>query len=140
MDRRTFISRVEALGLGFFCGAGSLLGGCAESRFVMARQDGQQLVVSKAEVVGRGDFLVERPGHARPIYVFHRGGDDYVAVWTRCTHRGCQVAPAGERLVCPCHGSEYTREGRVVQGPAVHDLQRFSVTADEQYIYITHER
>jgi Rieske Fe-S protein len=25
---------------------------------------------------------------------------------------------------CPCHGSRYDRDGRVIQGPSVRDLER----------------
>jgi glycine/D-amino acid oxidase-like deaminating enzyme/nitrite reductase/ring-hydroxylating ferredoxin subunit len=47
------------------------------------------------------------------------------AVSGRCTHLGCLVAwNAAERSWdCPCHGSRYTYDGQVIQGPAVDDLQ-----------------
>jgi Rieske Fe-S protein len=43
----------------------------------------------------------------------------------RCTHLGCLVTwNAAERTWdCPCHGSRYTYEGTVIQGPAVDNLQ-----------------
>jgi glycine/D-amino acid oxidase-like deaminating enzyme/nitrite reductase/ring-hydroxylating ferredoxin subunit len=48
------------------------------------------------------------------------------AVSGRCTHLGCLVAwNAAERTWdCPCHGSRYTYQGRVIQGPAVENLER----------------
>jgi len=47
------------------------------------------------------------------------------AVSGRCTHLGCLVAwNAAERTWdCPCHGSRYTYDGTVIQGPAVDNLQ-----------------
>jgi glycine/D-amino acid oxidase-like deaminating enzyme/nitrite reductase/ring-hydroxylating ferredoxin subunit len=46
------------------------------------------------------------------------------AVSAICTHRGCQVAfnSAERTWDCPCHGSRFDVEGKVIHGPAVRDL------------------
>ncbi|KAE9456429.1 hypothetical protein C3L33_11649, partial [Rhododendron williamsianum] len=37
-----------------------------------------------------------------------------------CTHLGCVVPwnTAEKKFICPCHGSQYNNQGRVVRGPA----------------------
>jgi Rieske Fe-S protein len=45
-----------------------------------------------------------------------------------CTHQGCAVAPAGQELDCPCHGSVYNAStGAVISGPAPRPLPAVSV-------------
>ncbi len=49
----------------------------------------------------------------------------------RCTHLGCRQRWNQDRglFECPCHGSEFDREGRVERGPANQPLPRFSFAA-----------
>jgi nitrite reductase/ring-hydroxylating ferredoxin subunit len=51
------------------------------------------------------------------------------AVSLRCTHQGCLVHfNAAERSWdCPCHGSRFDVDGAVLEGPAVHPLERRDV-------------
>ena len=49
----------------------------------------------------------------------------------RCPHQGCTVAPANDRLQCPCHGSAFkTEDGSVINGPATKGLTEVPVTVN----------
>ncbi|MFL6242880.1 MAG: FAD-dependent oxidoreductase [Acidimicrobiia bacterium] len=55
------------------------------------------------------------------------------AVSPTCTHLGCEVTfnTAERTWDCPCHGSRFDIDGRVLEGPAVNNLEsRISTKAD----------
>lgn len=114
--------------------AGAALTGCAS---VMARPvtaiDGRisLALADHPELAARNGAITILPsGTEDPIIVLRTGDRTYAALSAVCTHRGCTVEVAGDRLECPCHGSQYNREGVVLEGPAERALGRFTTTLD----------
>ena len=70
---------------------------------------------------GSGD-VVSIDGHKAAAFRDENGSVH--AVSPICTHRGCQVQfnNAEQTWDCPCHGSRFDVEGKVIHGPAVRDL------------------
>lgn len=81
-------------------------------------------------------MVVEMKNQTHPIYLRRVGGDNFTAVLMQCTHQGNDLNAHDGYLSCPAHGSEYDTDGRVTEGPAEDSLKRYTVTTDEQYIYI----
>jgi Rieske Fe-S protein len=69
----------------------------------------------------------------QPVIIGRDSGGLY-AVTITCTHQGCDVAPNGSgtsaTLRCPCHGSQFDRNGAVIRGPAGSPLAHFAVEVD----------
>ena len=65
-----------------------------------------------------------------------RSGDTFGAVSLSCTHLGCMVAQAGGGFACPCHGSRFGSDGRVLNGPALNPLARYEleITGDRRVV------
>ncbi|MBK6284285.1 MAG: Rieske (2Fe-2S) protein [Draconibacterium sp.] len=63
----------------------------------------------------------------------------YVALSKVCTHQGCTVTynSGNNNLPCPCHGSLYTINGTVVNGPAPDPLKRYDVKKNGNILTIT---
>lgn len=55
------------------------------------------------------------------IFIFS-GTDGLHAISKTCTHLGCIVAITETGFQCPCHGSKYNRQGKVIGGPAPRPL------------------
>jgi cytochrome b6-f complex iron-sulfur subunit len=133
MNRRRFLQQVEGLSAGAI---GLTLSGCAGFYYVNAELRGNRLLIPKAEFAKSRFVLVDAPRFPLPFYVYRLDDGHYSAVSTRCMHRGCQVEPGGDHLVCPCHGSEYTNTGEVLKGPTQRPLRRLAVTVEDDLIAI----
>jgi len=62
-----------------------------------------------------GDFLVA-----------HTAQNSFVALTAICTHQTCTITGFGnQNYVCPCHGSTFDINGRVLGGPAPAPLHQY---------------
>lgn len=69
------------------------------------------------------------------IVVRIAGGDaasSFTAVQVACTHQGTSINyNAGQGIfICPLHGSEFSKQGQVLMGPAASPLHVYTVTVD----------
>jgi nitrite reductase/ring-hydroxylating ferredoxin subunit len=88
--------------------------------------------------VGRPDDLpvggvLDLP--SRRLFVV-RDGTGFFAMSSVCTHLGCMVRrqadrQAKESFLCPCHGSRFALDGKVLGGPAPRPLDRVHLEIDD---------
>lgn len=71
-----------------------------------------------------------------PVCVYRTGSDKYVASLMQCTHNVCGLIVEGGIYACPCHGSEFSTEGEVLDGPAQENLKTFEIEVDDENIFI----
>lgn len=120
MDRRQFLLVV-----------GSGLSGCAAVIVSQGRLEQGRVLVRLDELPlefsEKGYALVRAEGLGDPILIHRTEEGEYRALGARCTHLGCQVRPARNALICPCHGSSFSWEGEVLRGPAQKALPRYPI-------------
>lgn len=74
-----------------------------------------------------GNFLV---GHTAPT--------TFVALSAICTHQTCTIAGfSNQTYVCPCHGSTFDINGRVLGGPAPTSLHQYPTQFTDGVLTIT---
>lgn len=61
------------------------------------------------------------------VYIFTDNEGIY-AISSICTHLGCIVANTEWGFQCPCHGSKYNKDGKVIGGPAPRALPWLEVS------------
>lgn len=65
------------------------------------------------------------------VIVIRTSNTKFVALNTTCTHKKCDVEFNGKKFECPCHGSEFTKFGKVLNGPAKKNLKKYSTSFDK---------
>jgi nucleotide-binding universal stress UspA family protein len=65
----------------------------------------------------------------KKIAAFRDESGELVTLSPKCKHLGCTVGwnHRAKTWDCPCHGSRYDADGRVIRGPAQRDLDRVEV-------------
>ena len=72
-----------------------------------------------------------------------RKAEGFYCFWARCTHLGCTPNwfDAENRFKCPCHGSNFNKDGDVIAGPAPKPLWRCAMKlADDGQLLIDKAR
>ncbi len=63
----------------------------------------------------------------RRLFVLN-GADGFYSISSVCTHLGCNVKHVGRGFECPCHGSRFDENGRVISGPAPRPLAWYAIS------------
>lgn len=64
--------------------------------------------------------------------------DRLIGVNPTCTHAGCTVTWESEQqaFVCPCHDSQFSSDGKVLEGPATKPLSSYQVKSEGDSILV----
>lgn len=102
---------------------------------------GNDVVASKfLETNNPGDRTLAQGFKGDPTYIIVTN-DKQLANYglnAVCTHLGCVVPwnASENKFICPCHGSQYNNEGKVVRGPAPLSLALVHAdVADDKVVF-----
>ncbi len=144
MQRANFIKNCGKLCLGTLF-ASSLLESCGTANhYAQSIQNNHIIQFKKTEFIQTKDgvqsqrkyVLVKSDLLNFPICVYQINENEYMALLMECSHKSCELTPHGEYLICPCHGSEFDKQGKVQNPPAEADLHTFITKTDHENIYI----
>ncbi len=101
------------------------------------REDGFAALGTVTDLDSAG-FLASKSFIAGPVIVVRDPADaeSIVALDSMCTHQGCSVEWKGSEFACPCHGSKFTAEGEVAEGPATEPLGSYEAKIDGDLVLV----
>ena len=63
--------------------------------------------------------------------IINNDGKKIIILSSKCTHLGCNINKLeDDKLVCPCHGSQFNLYGNVIEGPATASLRKLNYKTD----------
>jgi menaquinol-cytochrome c reductase iron-sulfur subunit len=78
----------------------------------------------------------------RSVWVIKHSSDKITVFSPICTHLGCHYKwnPGTRHFECPCHGSVFTIDGKVIGGPAPRPLDTLPHKVEDGKIYVEWEQ
>ncbi|MGE5247696.1 MAG: Rieske 2Fe-2S domain-containing protein [Verrucomicrobiota bacterium] len=78
----------------------------------------------------------------RNVWAVRRSTTDVTVYSPICPHLGCRYdwEPNSGRFLCPCHGSLFALDGKVLAGPAPRPLDTLPTKIDGDELYVEWER
>lgn len=142
MNRKQFLKTCGGLCLGIT--AIRLLESCRSTHYVNARSGSETLELDKTEFTyvknGKTSYrkyvVIKNESLNFPVALYRSKEGKYSALLMSCTHQNVELSINGDILSCSAHGSEFDKNGEVIQGPAEQALKKFKVTEDEKNIYL----
>jgi cytochrome b6-f complex iron-sulfur subunit len=103
-----------------------------------ARSDGFVAIGSVADLDQNGQLSQKVNDKAVVVLRSSADAKTVLAVDSTCTHNGCTVAwqKSDQALVCPCHGSKFASDGKVLGGPASAPLKTFVAKIDGDQVLV----
>lgn len=144
MNRKKFISTCSKSCLVILGGGFSFLQGCMGIQYVTAQLVGADMIVpvsafesEKSGTIYYKKYVIAQHENLQyPICIYRISANEYQALLMKCTHQGTELQVFGDRLQCPAHGSEFTRNGAVQNGPAEEPLRTFRVQIENETLKI----
>lgn len=148
MDRKDFISSL-GFGMAAICGAGCLAA-CSKENAPNQSTGGSTTPPStgtpgpvasvnlNTELINVNDAVVK---NGVIIVRLAQGGaiSSFTAVQVACTHQGTAINfnPGSGNFVCPNHGSQFSLNGEVLNGPAAVNLKKFTITISNSTLTVS---
>lgn len=134
MNRRVFLTWVGMGGL-----ASSLpvaLAACSQT--IQTELPTEFQAVGSVAELNKSSQLLKKSPVGSVLVVRAAAANELSAVNPTCTHAGCVVQWQGsqEKFVCPCHGSEFGSDGKVLKGPAEKPLKTYQAKIEGNSVLV----
>ena len=137
MNRRDFTKKTLLTGCSILTGSFSITS-CKSTKNILGTiQSTNSILVYLDQIADHNKVIIKNPDREAPILLYKRN-DNWEATLMECTHIQCELSLKKDLLICPCHGSTFTMEGNVLNGPAKINLSRLHIRLTDKFLEISY--
>lgn len=115
----------------------TLLQSCTSLPMLRTSSVNKNIVIGKGKLAPEKNLFVLRNDDLQYDVLLVKNKDNtYYALYMQCTHQDNPVIANDKGLNCSAHGSTFDLEGKVTNGPAVHELKKYTVTENADNLII----
>lgn len=106
---------------------------------IAASGGGFEEVGSVSQLEQTGQILNEKLAQGKALVIQDpTNAKKLIAVNPTCPHAGCAVTWESDqqKFLCPCHDSEFSSDGKVLEGPATEPLASYEVKVEGDSILV----
>ncbi|GAA4338302.1 Rieske (2Fe-2S) protein [Mucilaginibacter gynuensis] len=92
---------------------------------VAGSKDQEVEVGTENFIPGKVTALVIRTRQMENDILLVKNGEEYKALYLKCTHEGVNLTATANKIYCPSHGSSFDMNGKVLKEPALRPLKTF---------------
>ncbi|MGL4883218.1 MAG: ubiquinol-cytochrome c reductase iron-sulfur subunit [Waterburya sp.] len=104
-----------------------------------ASEAGFEEVGNVSQLDQTGQILNEKLANGKALVIKDpTNAEKLIAVNPTCPHAGCAVTWESDqqKFLCPCHDSEFSSDGKVLEGPATEPLDSYEVKLEGESILV----
>jgi Rieske Fe-S protein len=146
LPRRTLLVLGGAAAAQLATGCAILRGGAAHPSYSPTEPPDNNMVripLEQLKRLERGEaLLVKLTAPAPDLLVTQLEDETYRAAAADCTHQGCTIdfSLEAKEWQCPCHGSRFSLDGKVLEGPADEPLPQAEVRVEGDQLIVDYSK
>jgi Rieske Fe-S protein len=114
------------------------LDSCTPLQYVSAEISNGKISVAKNKFVeGTSLLILKHPSLEYNIALVKSGENSFRAFELKCTHQDNSLVATNSGFHCSLHGSSYSTEGKVSNGPATTNLKEYSTSVVNENVEIS---
>jgi nitrite reductase/ring-hydroxylating ferredoxin subunit len=124
------------MAIGFAGSISTMLQSCSSLPMYKTELKNEQLFIPLSEFDSNKNILLVRNNEIEFDIAVIKTDNNYKALYLQCTHQNQPLSLGDKKISCSAHGSTFSLDGKVLNGPADKSLIQYNTIVENMFIKI----